>query len=392
MPGRPEPGRAVHAGRQAYDVKLVCVVGTRPEAIKMAPVVAELRRFSSVLQTLLVSTGQHREMLTQALGAFGLTPDVDLAIMEHGQTLAEVTARALSGIDRVVADEKPDFVLAQGDTTTCFCTAVAAFYREVAFGHVEAGLRTNTIDNPFPEEFNRRAVSLITRLHFPPTAWARDNLLREGIDPSHIFVTGNTGIDAVLASAERDSTPWQFKGMRTVVLTTHRRENWGAPQKQIARAARRLLDAHPDIVLVVAMHRNPTVRAVLHAELDHPRAHLIEPPDYGRFVKLLQASTLILTDSGGVQEEAPAFGVPVLVLRTTTERPEGVDAGTAKLVGTEEYAIFTEADRLLGDPNAHSAMAHATSPYGDGEAAARIRFVVLKHLGIESPPTPMWEA
>ena len=373
-------------------MKVACIVGTRPEAIKMAPVVAELRRFDNLVDTKLVSTGQHREMLSQALGAFGLEPDIDLAIMQHGQTLAEVTARALAGIDDVLAEEKPDSVLAQGDTTTCFCSALASFYRAIPFAHVEAGLRTTPIDNPFPEEFNRRAASLITRLHFPPPVWARDNLLREGVEQSHIFVTGNTGIDAVLASAEREPQTWDFGASRAIVLTTHRRENWGEPQRQIARASRRLLDAHPDTVLVVAMHRNPTVRDVLQAELDHPRAQLIEPPDYGRFVKLMQVATLILTDSGGVQEEAPAFGVPVLVLRTTTERPEGVDAGTAKLVGTDEEAVFSEGHRLLSDPAAHAAMAHAASPYGDGKAAARIRYVLLQRLGIDSPAVPMWEA
>jgi|SRR5579871_146063 len=372
--------------------KIACVVGTRPEAIKMAPVVAELRRFSDQVETKLVSTGQHREMLAQALGAFGLEPDIDLAIMQHGQTLAEVTARALAGIDRVIETEKPAFVIAQGDTTTTFCAALAAFYRQAPFAHVEAGLRTETIDNPFPEEFNRRAATLVTRLHFPPTAWARDNLLRERVAPGDIHVTGNTGIDAVLAVAEREPEAWDFGGRRLIVLTTHRRENWGEPQHNIARAARRLLEAHPDSVLVVAMHRNPTVRDVLHAELDHPRAQLIEPPDYGRFVKLMQAATLILTDSGGVQEEAPAFGVPVLVLRTTTERPEGVEAGTAKLVGTDEEAVFAEGDRLLRDPAAHAAMAKAASPYGDGQAAARIRYVLLSRLGVDTAAVPMWEA
>lgn len=372
--------------------KIACIIGTRPEAIKMAPVVTELRRYSHLVETVLISTGQHREMLAQALSSFGFQPDVDLAIMQHGQTLAEVTARALAGIDHALAELQPSYVVAQGDTTTTFCAALASFYRQIPFAHVEAGLRTNSIDNPFPEEFNRRAASLVTSLHFPPTAWAKDNLLREHVPPDRVFVTGNTGIDAVLAVAESEPQTWDFGSERVILLTTHRRENWGDPQRHIARAARRLLDAHPDTVLVVAMHRNPTVREVLQAELDHPRAKLIEPPDYGRFVKLMQMATLILTDSGGVQEEAPAFGLPVLVLRSTTERPEGVDAGTAKLIGTDEDAIFAEGNRLLSDPAAHASMAHATSPYGDGSAAARIRHVLLRDMAIESPAVPLWQA
>jgi UDP-N-acetylglucosamine 2-epimerase len=371
--------------------KIACIVGTRPEGIKLAPVVCELRRYEEV-DTLLVSTGQHREMLAQALAAFDLAPDIDLGIMQHGASLAEITSRALTGIDGVLASESPDYVVAQGDTTTCFCAALAAFYRQIPFAHIEAGLRTDTIDNPFPEEFNRRAAALVTRLHFAPTKWARENLLREHVDPNRIFVTGNTGIDAVLKCAERTPQGWDFGSSRVVLLTTHRRENWGDPQRAIARACRRLLEAFPDITLVVAMHRNPAVREVLTAELTHERAQLIEPPEYERFVKLMQLSTLILTDSGGVQEESPAFGVPVLVLRTTTERPEGVTAGTAKLIGTDEDTVFNEASAILSNTEARHAMAHAVSPYGDGNAAQRVRYSLLKELGIRSAPTPMWDA
>lgn len=370
--------------------KIACIVGTRPEGIKVAPVILELRRYSAV-ETLLVSTGQHREMLTQALEAFDLVPDIDLAIMRHGATLAEITSRALEGIDSVLAEQQPDFVISQGDTTTCLCSALAAFYRGIPFAHIEAGLRTDTIGNPFPEEFNRRAVTLLADLHFPPTTWAKQNLLAEGVKTGDVFVTGNTGIDAVLACAQRQPQAWDFGEGRVILLTTHRRENWGEPQHAIARAARRLLETYRDIRLVVPMHKNPTVRKVLQAELFHERSHLIEPPDYSRFVKLMQISSLILTDSGGVQEEAPAFGIPVLVLRTTTERPEGVDAGTAKLVGTDEEAIFCEASRLLSDPVAYKAMAQAVSPYGDGRAAARVRYVLLRRLGLESPQESMWE-
>jgi len=371
---------------------VVCVVGTRPEAIKMAPVVLELRRFASQLDTVLLSTGQHREMLTQALAAFGLVADRDLAIMQHGQTLAEVTSRALAGIDQAFAELSPSYVVAQGDTTTTFCAALAAFYRQIPFAHVEAGLRTPTVDNPFPEEFNRRAASLVTRLHFAPTSWSADNLRREGYDESSIFVTGNTGIDAVRMVASSDPTEWypEHQG-RVLLLTTHRRENWGEPQRRIATAAKRLVEAFPDTLLIVAMHRNPQVRELLRSVLGgQERIQLIEPPDYGPFVKLMQRSTLILSDSGGVQEEAPAFGIPVLVLRDTTERPEGVEAGTAKLVGTDEEAIFPTASELLSDDARYRAMAQAVSPYGDGRASARIRFELMKALNLDSPAETMW--
>ena len=367
-----------------------CVVGTRPEAVKMAPVVAEFRRFDA-LETRLISTGQHREILLQALATFGLAPDVDLAIMTHGQTLAGVTAKALEGIDGLIAEEGPAMVVGQGDTTTAFVAALAAFYRRVPFAHVEAGLRTATIDDPFPEEFNRRAAGLVASLHFPPTDWARDNLLREGKDPATITVTGNTGIDAVLEAAARGDAVWYPGEERIVLLTTHRRENWGEPQARIARAARALVERFPDVRLVVALHPNPAVRATLRTTLDgHSRIDLIEPPEYGRFVKLMQRATLILSDSGGVQEEAPAFGIPVLVLRETTERPEGIHAGTARLVGTDEAAILKESSALLGDPKVYNAMAQAVSPYGDGRAAARIRHAVMSYLGIDSPLEPAW--
>lgn len=374
---------------------IFCVVGTRPEAVKMAPVVLELRRFDAV-ETRLVSTGQHKEILLQALATFGLVPDVDLEIMTHGQTLASVTAKALEGIDRLLAEASPAMVIGQGDTTTAFVAALAAFYRRVSFAHVEAGLRTTTIDDPFPEEFNRRAAGLIAALHFPPTDWARDNLLREGKDPATVVVTGNTGIDAVLRAAETGREVWyppttERGDERIVLLTTHRRENWGEPQARIARAARALTDRFPDIRLVVAMHPNPAVRETLRGELSgHERIDLIEPPEYGRFVKLMQRASLVLSDSGGVQEEAPAFGIPVLVLRETTERPEGVAAGTAKLVGTAYDAILNESTTLMGDPSVYKDMAQAVSPYGDGRAAARIRYVVMKSLGIVSPQEPTW--
>jgi UDP-N-acetylglucosamine 2-epimerase (non-hydrolysing) len=371
---------------------IAMVVGTRPDAIKSAPVALEIRKFSQVADLLLVSTGQHKEMLAQALGAFGLKPDVDLEIMRHDQTLAEVTCGAMEGLDRILRQREPDFIMAQGDTTTTFAASLVAFYRRIQFGHIEAGLRTDTVHNPFPEEFNRRATGLISSIHFPPTTWAAGNLVQEGKDPTSIYVTGNTGIDAVNMTAETAHEKWfpEHSG-RVVLLTTHRRENWGEPQEDIAAAALEVVERFEDVLLVVPMHRNPKVRQTLEGKLvGHPRIKLIEPPDYAPFVKLMQRSTLILTDSGGVQEEAPAFGIPVLVLRDTTERPEGVEAGTAKLVGTNRQAIVGEASALLSDENAYAKMAHAVSPYGDGRAAQRIRYVVLAALGVETDRMEMW--
>lgn len=372
--------------------KVMFVVGTRPDAIKTAPVVVEFKKFDRDVDTRLVSTGQHREMLEQALGAFGLEAHHDLAVMRHGQNLGQLTARILEGLVNVMQDDSPDMVIAQGDTTTTFCASLAAFYLRIPFGHVEAGLRTETVNNPFPEEFNRRATGLITKLHFAPTGWAAHNLKREGIPSETIFVTGNTGIDAVLAMAEQKSQAWYPDVKeRLVLLTTHRRENWGEPQRKIAEAAKAIVMGTPDTFLVVPMHRNPQVRETLTRCLGElPRTHLIEPPDYPDFVKLMQRSHLILTDSGGVQEEAPAFGKPILVLRDTTERPEGIEAGSAILVGANTESIVFEATRLLTDDVAYEAMARVQSPYGDGQAAARIRYLVLREFGIESPEVPTW--
>ncbi|MBX3110729.1 MAG: UDP-N-acetylglucosamine 2-epimerase (non-hydrolyzing) [Fimbriimonadaceae bacterium] len=367
--------------------KVVAVVGTRPDAIKTAPVVRELRRYDEV-ETILVSTGQHREMLAQALAAFDLAPDHDLGIMQHGQTLADMSRRVLEGLDPLVERLRPDLVLAQGDTTTTFVASLAAFYRRVKFGHIEAGLRTESVAEPFPEEFNRRATALVAAQHYAPTPWAAENLIREGHLGHTVFVTGNTGIDAVRHVAEQTTlTCYAEWPGRVVVLTTHRRENLGEPQADIARAALEVARTHPDVMLVVPMHRNPAVRETLVKVLGgQPRVDLVEPPDYADFVKLMQRSALILTDSGGVQEEAPAFGVPVLVLRHTTERPEGVEAGAAKLVGTDPQTIVREAAVALSgarDP-------HPTSPYGDGKAALRIRYLALRELGVDSPEEGMW--
>jgi len=374
----------------------------------MAPVVLELRRYADRIETVLVSTGQHREMLIQALAAFDLAPDRNLEIMQHGQSLAQVTSRAMEGLDGLIQELEPSLVMGQGDTTTTFVSALASFYRQIPFAHVEAGLRTDTIDNPFPEEFNRRAAGLVARLHLAPTHWAADNLLREGKDPASIHITGNTGIDAVRIAAEVSPEEWypEHRG-RVILLTTHRRENWGEPQERIAQAALEITERFEDTLLVVPMHKNPKVRETLTnilASGPSPdpsrsgrgigsatrRIHLIEPPDYAAFVKLMRRSAIILSDSGGVQEEAPAFGIPVLVLRETTERPEGVEAGTAKLVGTDRTRIVAEATKLLGNPGAYERMAKAVSPYGDGEAAKRIRYVVAKELGVSTPQEQMW--
>jgi len=372
--------------------KFLFVVGTRPDAIKTAPVVREFLKYADRAETLLVSTGQHREMLAQALAAFDLTPDFDLDIMSHGQTLADVTRRILEGLDQIIAEIEPTMVFAQGDTTSTFVGGLASFYRQVPFGHVEAGLRTDTIWNPFPEEFNRRAVSLFADLHFAPTSWSADNLRRENVEPSRIFITGNTGIDAVRHISESHKKDWYpDHGGPLILLTTHRRENWGDPQIEIARAAAEILDTYPDALMVVPMHRNPLVRQSLEAVLgNHLRADLIEPPEYSDFVKLLSRCDLVLTDSGGIQEEAPAFGKPVFVLRDTTERPEGVTAGTARLVGTGRADIVAAVREVMESPSLYAKMAQATSPYGDGLASARIRYVTLNRWGIESPSEDMW--
>ncbi len=369
------------------------IVGTRPDAIKTAPVVLEAKRYAKDIDVLLVSTGQHHEMLDQALAAFGLKADIDLALMREGQSLAELTARALVGLDDVFRMQKPTMVFAQGDTTSTFVAGLASFYLKIKFAHIEAGLRTETVWNPFPEEFNRRSVADFAALHFPPTKWAAQNLLREGVATEKVFITGNTGIDAVLSVAKSHRKEWfpDHKG-RVLLLTTHRRENWGEPQKQIATAIRETVEKYPDVLLVAPMHKNPAVRETLLSVLNGvQRVKLIEPPDYADFVKLIQRCYLILTDSGGVQEEAPSFGVPVLVLRDTTERPEGVESGNARLVGTEKNEIVQRACELLDDPAAHQRMSQASSPYGDGHAAKRIINVALRHSGVLVAEVPMWE-
>ncbi|MGI6296312.1 MAG: non-hydrolyzing UDP-N-acetylglucosamine 2-epimerase [Armatimonadota bacterium] len=363
--------------------RVLAVCGTRPDTVKMAPVVNEFKRHADEVDLILAVTGQHREMLVQVLEAFDLHPDFDLNIMSARQTLAQIATRALEGLDDVIKKSRPNFVLAQGDTSTTFIASLAAFYNQLPFGHVEAGLRTDNKYDPFPEEMNRRLTAMMTDLHFAPTQLARQNLLGEGIDEKTIFVTGNTVIDALLGIAAQDYTfenariARAAQSGRMLLLTAHRRENWGQPLKNICAAIKQIIEAHPDVTVVFPMHKNPIVREVVVPELDAlDRVILTEPPDYVPFVHLMKASYLILTDSGGVQEEAPSLGKPVLVLRKTTERPEGVQTGNAKLVGTETAAIVDQANKLLVDQAAYDTMARAKSPYGDGQAAQRIWEIV----------------
>jgi UDP-N-acetylglucosamine 2-epimerase (non-hydrolysing) len=357
------------------------IFGTRPEAVKMAPVIRELQRYPEQVDLKITVTAQHREMLDQILEIFDIQPDFDLNIMQPGQTLAEITTRALSGLDRLLEAEQPDLVLVQGDTTTVFAGALAAFYRKVAVGHVEAGLRTDNKYDPFPEEMMRRLTGQVADLHFAPTEVARQNLLRDGVPDHRITVTGNTVIDALLSVADQLPDEPAPGGLREILVTAHRRENLGEPLRGICLALRDLVERHPDVRVIYAMHRNPAVRETVQDILGGlDRVSLIEPPDYRTFVGMQKRATLIITDSGGVQEEAPSLGKPVLVVRRTTERPEGVSAGTVKLVGTEREDIAREADRLLTDPSAYAQMAQARNPYGDGQAASRIRAALFQHF------------
>ena len=368
--------------------KIITVFGTRPDAIKMAPVVKALQQRQDRFDLRVAVTGQHREMLDQVLQVFDIVPDHDLHIMVPGQTLAGITSRSIVGLDAYFAQEKPDCVIAQGDTTTTFVAALTAFYHKAVFGHVEAGLRTGNKYDPFPEEMNRLLTTRLTTLHFPPTEESAANLLAEGVAEDAIIVTGNTVIDALLTTASKpyvasDPIIAQIlaETRRVILVTAHRRENWGAPMERICTAVKTIVENQPDTVVVFALHRNPVVRESVYPILqDVDRVFLIEPPDYAPFVKLEQKATLILTDSGGVQEEAPSLGKPVLVMRETTERPEGVDAGTAMLVGTDTERIIREATKLLTDQMAYDKMARAVSPYGDGNAAERIVDAIAKHF------------
>ena len=369
--------------------KIMLIFGTRPEAIKMCPLIIELKKRPG-LDVKVCVTAQHRQMLDQVLDIFGVVPDHDLNIMKDRQTLFDITDGILSDIKAVLDAEAPDLVLVHGDTTTTFVTALACFYLKIPVGHVEAGLRTYNIFSPYPEEFNRQAVGIISRYNFAPTKLARDNLLREGKDPDTIFVTGNTVIDAMRYTVKEDySHPeleWVGDG-RLIFITAHRRENLGEPMHRMFRAIRRVLDEHPDCKAVYPIHMNPLVRQAAEAELgDCEQIHIIEPVDVFDCHNFEARSFLCLTDSGGIQEECPSYGVPVLVMRDTTERPEGVDAGTLRLVGTDEECIYKAFTELLEDKAAYERMSHACNPYGDGHACERIADI------IEGKTYSPWEA
>lgn len=360
--------------------KVMLVFGTRPEAIKMCPLVNILKSRPEDFDVVVTVTGQHREMLQQVLDVFGVVPDHNLKIMRPGQTLFDVTCDVLLRLKPVLEEERPDAVLVHGDTTTSFAAALACFYLQVPVGHVEAGLRTHNIYSPFPEEFNRQAVDIVTNWLFAPTETSKQNLLEEGKPADRIWVTGNTGIDALRTTVREDYSDPELdwaEGSRLILITAHRRENLGDPMHRMFRAIRRVMEEHPDTKAIYPVHMNPKVRAAAHAELDgFDRLRIIEPLDVLDFHNYMAHSYLVLTDSGGIQEEAPSLGKPVLVMRDTTERPEGVAAGTLKLVGTDEDVIYREFSRLLSDPEEYAAMSHASNPYGDGHASERIADVL----------------
>lgn len=355
--------------------KIMLIFGTRPEAIKMCPLVNELKS-RNFFDIKVCVTGQHQEMLMQVLEIFHVIPDYNLSVMKDRQTLFDVTTNILNKIKFILEKEKPDLVLVHGDTSTTFTAALACFYLKISVGHVEAGLRTHNIDSPYPEEFNRQAVGIIAAYHFAPTQLAKDNLIREGKNPSSIYVTGNTAIDAlkttVCANYHHEQLEWA-KGSRLILITAHRRENLGEPMIHMFRAIRRVCDEYSDIKAIYPIHMNPSVREIAHEVLGgDERIRMIEPMDVLDFHNFLAHSYLVLTDSGGIQEEAPSLGKPVLVMRDTTERPEGVDAGTLKLVGTREETIYTAFKQLLDKPEEYAKMSTANNPYGDGYASRQI--------------------
>lgn len=373
-------------------MKVLAVVGTRPEAIKMAPVITTARRRG--VDVVVCATAQHRDMLDQVLGLFRIVPEHDLDLMRPNQSLSDLSARALTGLTPVIAQEQPDWLLVQGDTTTAMIAGLASFYARVRVGHVEAGLRTGDLERPFPEEMNRRVVAVLAAAHFAPTATARDNLLREGTAPETVHVVGNTVVDALLATRALPcppealaAVPALLPGERLVVVTAHRRESFGEGMRQIARALQRIARAHADVRLVYPLHPNPNVQAPMREILaDEPRVHLVPPLDYLPFIHLMSRAYLIVSDSGGVQEEAPSLGVPALVLRETTERPEAVAEGCVRLVGVDEETIVAAASELLTSPAAYARMARAVNPYGDGEAAERIVSILQREPWVPFVP------
>ena len=372
-------------------IKLMTVFGTRPEAIKMCPLVLEMQKYPDFIEPIVAVTAQHREMLDQVLQLFAIKPDYDLNIMTAGQTLYDVTGRALAGLKDVLAEAQPDMVLVHGDTTTTFVGALASFYAQIPVGHVEAGLRTGNKFSPYPEEMNRKLTGAIADIHFAPTSTSKNNLLKENIDPAAIVVTGNTVIDALQTTVKAD---YRFTdsglqkalagGKRLILVTTHRRENLGEPMRHVYQALRKVLENHPDVEAIFPVHKNPKVREIVDEELGKlAQVHLIEPLDYEPFANLMAKVDIVLTDSGGIQEEAPALGKPVLVLRDTTERPEAVDAGTVKLVGTAYDDVLRETSLLLDDSKYYQSMAEAANPYGDGRACERIIRKILPENGYD---------
>lgn len=369
-------------------LKLMTVFGTRPEAIKMCPLVLEMRKHPEI-QPIVAVTAQHREMLDQVLDLFGITPDYDLNIMQAGQTLYDVTTRALIGLKEVMEEAKPDMVLVHGDTTTTFAGALAAFYAQIPVGHVEAGLRTGNKYSPYPEEMNRKLTGSIADMHFAPTSTSKSNLLKENVNPANILITGNTVIDALQTTVKADYkfADAEFNkvfagGKRLILVTTHRRENLGEPMRNVYKALKTVLETHPDVEAIFPVHKNPKVREIVNAELGGMSSvHLIEPMDYEPFANLMSKVDIVMTDSGGIQEEAPALGKPVLVLRDTTERPEAVEAGTVKLVGTAYEDVLRETNALLDDAEHYREMAEATNPYGDGRACERIVKAIMQKNG-----------
>ena len=363
-------------------MKVMLVFGTRPEAIKMCPLVLELKGRPDEFETVVTVTGQHREMLDQVLSVFGIVPEHDLAIMKPGQTLFDITSDVLLKIQAVLAEERPDVVLVHGDTTTSFAAALAAFYLQIPVGHVEAGLRTRNLLSPWPEEFNRQAVDVISNWYFAPTETSRQNLLDEAKPDERVFVTGNTGIDALRHTVRDGYTHPELEwaeDSRLILITAHRRENLGEPMHRMFRAIRRVMEERPDTKAIYPIHMNPQVRKAAHEELDgFDCLHVIAPLEVVDFHNFMARSHLILTDSGGIQEEAPSLGKPVLVMRDTTERPEGVEAGTLKLVGTEEDVIYREFSCLLSDEAECARMSQASNPYGDGYASKRIADALAK--------------